>query len=64
VDIHPCQAVHVKMQQKPTQSDASLGGSGFTARRFLGKNPETLKNNVKMTLFTCNTLYMNQTHKV
>jgi len=36
-DIHPCQAVHVKMQHTPTQPDASPGGSGFTAKRFLGK---------------------------
>jgi len=45
-DIHPCQAVHANMQRKTTQSDESFGGSGLTAKRFLGRNPETSKNSV------------------
>jgi len=53
-DIHPCQAVHVKNAKTQAKSDASPGGSGCTTRRFLGRNPETTKNNLQGVGFSCN----------
>jgi len=50
-DNHPCQAVHEKKAENTRQSDASLGGSGLTAKQFLDRNPETLENNVKAKEF-------------